>query len=54
MKWMNYGGVNVDELALGTCKSLSRGSGPSKSHRNALSPFGLRFLVLFFLEYTII
>jgi len=46
MKWMNYGGVNVDELALGTCKSLGQGSGLSKSQRNALNPFDLRFLVL--------
>ena len=41
-------GVNVDEgvLALGTYKSLGRGSSPSKSQRNALSPFDIRFQVL--------
>jgi len=41
-------GVNVDEgvLPLRPYKLLGRGSGPSRSHRNALSPFNLRFYVL--------
>lgn len=41
-------GANVYEgiLVLMIYKSLGRGSGPSRSQRNALSPFDLRFWVL--------